>query len=412
MNLPFFIARRHLFSRKQKSVINIISWISFIGIAVSTMALIIVLSVYNGIGNLTQGLFNVFDPELKVEPVKGKSFHLTDIDEAGLRSIKGVATYTQLVEENAWITHKHNDAIVTLRGVDSLYGSTTSIDTMVQGHYLLRDNTTFIDPETGFSQQQLMEYVIVGSEIYYRLGLHATDNSPIAVHIPRRNTAIGLSMDEAFNSGYAMPSGTFFIQQEIDSRYVLAHIDFVRSLLDYSSDQCTALSIVLDGSRPLDAVKADVKQLLGSDFSVRDRFDQQPLYYKVFRSERLGIYLILALIILISTLNLVASLSLLIIDKQHDISTLRSMGMTTQSMRRMFFEEGLLISAVGIAAGLLLGFVVCFLQQQFGLIRMGDNFVVSAFPVAMRGIDFLATFLLVAFLSSIAVFLTTRHARI
>ena len=149
-----------------------------------------------------------------------------------------------------------------------------------------------------------------------------------------------------------------------------------------------------------------------SGYRRRDRFDQQPLYYKVFRSERLGIYLILALIILISTLNLVASLSLLIIDKQHDISTMRSMGMTTQSMRRMFFEEGLLISAVGIAVGLLLGFVVCFLQQQFGLIRMGDNFVVSAFPVAMRGIDFLSTFLLVAFLSSIAVFLTTRRAKI
>lgn len=377
------------------------------------MALIIVLSVYNGIGNLTQGLFNAFDPELKVESVKGKSFHLEDIDTLKMQNLPGVATFTQIVEEAAWATHRQNDAIVILRGVDERYPKATGIDTMLyQGSYVLHDNVNLINPETGLMQQQEMDYIILGSEVYYRLGLHANDNSPIALHIPRRGSAIGVSMDQAFNSRQVMPSGTFFIQQDIDSRYVLAHIDLMRGLLDYDRDECSSLSIVLDGSQSTQKVKSDLKRLIGPEFKVLDRFDQQPLYYKVFRSERLGIYLILSLITLISTLNLVASLSLLIIDKQHDISTLRSMGMPPQSIRKVFFLEGLLISAVGIAAGLLLGFIACFLQLHCGLIRMGDNFIVNTFPVAMRGIDFLYTFLLVASLSSLSVFLTTRHARI
>ena len=219
-------------------------------------------------------------------------------------------------------------------------------------------------------------------------------------------------MDEAFNTGYALPGGNFYIQQDIDNRYVVTDIDFVRQLMDYADDECTTLAIALQPRARVSKVKTAVAALLGDGYRVLDRFEQQPIYYKVFRSERLGIYLILALIVLISTLNLVASLSLLMMDKRHDIATLRSMGMPARQVRRIFRIEGVLIAAMGVAAGLLLGFVVCFVQQQWGVVKMGSNFVVNAFPVAMRGIDFLLTTAMVMALSTLAVLFAVRKNKV
>jgi lipoprotein-releasing system permease protein len=255
-------------------------------------------------------------------------------------------------------------------------------------------------------------FLLFGAEVYYNLGIREASNMPVAVHIPKRGVSLGMTMDEAFNTGYAMPGGNFYIQQDIDTRYVVADIAFVRQLMDYSDDECTSLAIALQPRANADKVKASVRRLLGDEFTVKDRFEQQPIYYKVFRSERLGIYLILALIVLISTLNLVASLSLLVLDKKRDIATLRSLGMPRSNIRRIFRTEGVMISAIGVVAGLLLGFVICFLQQHFGIVKMGNNFVVSAFPVAMRGIDFLITFLLVMSLSSLSVLLAVRKSKI
>ena len=400
-HLPFLIARRYFFSRKQKTVINIISWISLIGIAVSTTALIVVLSVYNGIGQLTQGLFNSFDPELLIQPSQGKTFHTESIPFDQLGKTPGVAAVSQLVEENAWITYNHNEAIVALRGVDASYPKITGIDTLLyEGHYQL------------MSLDSSLHYLILGAEVYYNLGVREFSNTPMAVHIPKRGTALGMTLDEAFNTAYAMPGGNFYIQQDIDNKYVLADIDFVRQLMDYTDDECTAIAIALTPDAKVSKVKETMRNTLGEQFTIKDRFEQQPIYFKVFRSERLGIYLILALIVLISTLNLVASLSLLILDKRKDIATLKSMGMRTTDLRRTFRIEGVLICAMGVAAGLLLGFVICFLQQHFGLIKMGSNFVVSAFPVAMRGIDFLLTFLMVMGISTLSVIFSVRRARL
>ena len=400
----WFIARRYFFSRKQRTVVNLISWISLIGIAVSTMALIVVLSVYNGIGQLTQTLFNTFDPHLMVQPTKGKTFHTAQFDYNALSQLPGVQAVGCVVEENAWMTYRHNEAIVTLRGVDNQYARITGLDTLLhEGVYLLHerlDDTTEVD------------YLLMGAEVYYNLGVRQMSNVPVAVHIPKRGAGIGLIPQQAFNTGYALPGGNFYIQQDIDNRYVVAHIDFVRSLMGYSPDECTQLCISLTPEANVDHVKTQVRSLLGDNFKVLDRFEQQPIYYKVFRSERLGIYLILALIVLISTLNLVASLSLLMMDKRHDIATLRSMGMEGKAVRRIFRIEGVMISAMGVIAGLVVGFVVCFLQQHFGIVKMGSNFVVSAFPVAMRGIDFLLTTLLVMALSSLAVLFAVRKSKV
>ncbi len=413
MHVGLYIARRYFFSRKRRTVVNVISWISLVGIAVSTAALVVVLSVYNGIGEVTQGLFNAFDAPLVVQPAKGKTLHATRSDLDALRGVEGVAAVAQVVQENAWMTYRHNEAIVALRGVDGVYHRVTGLDTLLyEGTYRLADTVLTAADEEGVADTAVLHYLLMGAEVYYNLGVRDVSNVPVAVHIPKRGAALGLTMQEAFNTGYALPGGNFYIQQDIDNRYVVTDIAFVRSLMDYAPDECTQLCLGLAPDAKPERVKERVRALLGDGYRVMDRFEQQPIYYKVFRSERLGIYLILALIVLISTLNLVASLSLLMMDKRHDAATLRAMGMEGRAVRRIFRIEGLMISGLGVLAGLLLGFIVCFVQQRFGIIKMGSNFVVSAFPVAMRGVDFLNTTVMVTALSGLAVLFAVRKTKI
>ena len=435
MKLESFIAVRYLFARQKKSaakgrsVVTIISWISLIGLMVSTAALIIVLSVYNGIGNLTKSLFATFDPELVIEPARGKTFHTSDLqlplsDIASLDAVEAVA---QMVNETAWLTYGSNQAIVRLRGVDDNYGRVTGFDTLVNSELGTRkaevaetDEMSDLQPPTSDLRPPTsdLHYLYLGGEIYYTLAMRPHSNHPAAVHIPKRgSTSMGFSIEQAFNTGYAYPAGYFFIQQDIDRQYVVTDIDFVRQLMDYAPDEVSALAIKLKPGANVKRVKRALLNSLSpassTPLTVKDRYDQQPLYYKIFRSERLGIYLILSLIVLISTLSLVASLSLLIINKRHDIFILQSMGLTRQRLRRTFRTEGMLICAVAVAAGLAIGFLVCWMQQQFGIIRMGDgNFVVSTFPVAMRPLDFLLTFLLVMAISTASVTLTVHRAKI
>lgn len=406
MKIEGLIAVRYLFSRKQRSVVNVISWISLIGLMVSTTALIVVLSVYNGIGDLTKNLFGTFDPEFLVEPVEGKTFHTDNLDLPGLVKLEDVAVVSCMVNEVAWITHGSNQAIVKLRGVDTNYAAVSGLDTLIAfGDYIL-------------NYSQNVATLIVGGKVFQNLGMTIPSESPVAVHIPKRGTtSMGFTFDQAFNIGYAYPVANFYIQQDIDRQYVVADIAFVRQLMNYAPDECTSLAVKLRPGADPEKVKQALLTSLSSDTSspliVKDRSDQQPLFFKIYRTERLGIYIILSLIILISTLSLVASLSLLIINKRGDIFILRSMGMESRAIRRAFLFEGLLICAIAVLVGLLLGFVICYLQQRFGLIGMGDgNFVVSAFPVSMRAVDFLITFFLVMAISSCSVALTVRRARI
>lgn len=424
MKLSTFIARRYLFSHKEKTIINIISWISLVGITVSTLALIVVMSVYNGIGKLTQSLFNVFDPELIVEPVEGKTFHTSQIDYDAIVNADAVANVSQMVEENAWLTLRQAEAIVQLRGVDEGYGRACGLDTLIaEGEYLLKaesgewkaesDDWGAESDDWGFEPAPQLDFVLLGWNIMIRMGVNSMTNTPLALHIPKRgSSSIGFSMDEAFNNGYAYPAGAFRIQEEIDDLYVVADIDFVRRLMSYTPDEVTALAITLKDSKQLASTKRQLQSLLGDGFTVKDRFEQKPLYYKIFRSERLGVFLILSLIVLISTLNLIASLSLLIINKRKDIATMRALGMDRQQIRRVFFTEGLLIALVGVVAGLVLGLVTCLLQQHFGIVKLGANAIVDAFPVAMRLVDFVATFLVVTLLSTLVVAFTVRRAKI
>ena len=392
MKPALFIARRYLFSQKKRSVINVISWISLIGIAISSMALIVVLSVYNGIGTLTQSLFNIFDPELKIEAKEGKTFRLSNIDYGSITSLPTVAYASPIVEENMWVTYKERNKIAIVRGVADSYATMTGIDTMLHmGRFELKNS-------------QSNQYIVMGLGLYYELGIsHYDAHTPVGIHIPKRSASIGLSFDRAFNSQYALTTGVFNIQDDFDRKYILADIDFVRQLMNYAPDEVSSIAINVKHPNKVAHTKADIQRLLGDGYTVKDRFDQQPLYYKIFKSERMAIFLVAALIVLISTLNLISSLSLLIIDKRKDINTLLCMGADKCLVRTIFFAEGLLISLVGVLSGMAAGFVICLLQQEFGIIKMGENFVVSSFPVAMRAVDFVAVFVLVSLLSLVAV---------
>lgn len=376
-----------------------------IGVAVSTAALIIVLSVFNGIGNLTQSLFNVFDPQILIEPTQGKTIKLDEIDEQSIQNIKGINSISIIAEENAWVTYKESQAIVQLRGVDDNYGRMTGLDTLIHdGIYTLKAKY----------EDLTQYYLIVGGEIDYRLGLSTISNIPVSIHIPKRGTtSIGYTMEEAFNSRIAYPAGTFYIQEDIDSKYIVCDIRLVRELLNYSDDECTSIAIALDAKANLKQVKKEIQRTLGTQYTVKDRFEQQPLYYKIYKSERLGIILILSLIVVVSTFTLISSLSLLIIDKSKDIRTMKSMGMPTRTIRNTFFTEGIMISTLGVAIGLISGFTICFIQQKFGVIKMGNgNFIVDAFPVAMKWEDFAVTFAIVISICTIAIGTTTHRAKL
>ena len=407
MHLPFFIARRYLFSRKRKTIINVISWISLCGIAIGSMALIVVLSVYNGIGDLTQSLFNVFDPELIIEKKEGKSFHLDhDFPLAEIEKIEGVNGVSEIVEENAWATYNQNEQILFLRGVDSNYIQRSGLINNLADHifdgrvnYKLKDNDQY--------------FVLLGSMLHYNLGVNYMDmHTPLVVHIPKRGSGIGFTMEDAFNTQYATVSDYFMVQSEIDSKYAVADIDFVRSLLDYAPDEVSFLALSLNENVNINKVKKQISKLIDNQYVVKDRFEQQPLYYKIYSSERIGVILILSLIIIIASFNLIASLSLLIIDKRKDNYLLQCLGAEKSTLRKIFFTEGMLITIVGVVIGLFLGFVLCFLQQQFGLIPMGDgNFVTDSFPVSMHVADFVVVFVLVTAISTISVWYTVKKAK-
>ena len=404
MKLEWLIAVRYLFARGKKTVVTFISWVSLTGLTVSTAALIVVLSVYNGIGDITKSLFGTFDPPILVEPQAGKTLPLTDDTHAALLKIDGVERVAPIVDENAWITYNERQAIATLRGVDSSYAPLSGIDTMMaNGHYMLH-----VDG---------LPTLVVGGELFYNLGIHLLSNTPATVMIPRRGTSqTGFTLDDAFNVGHAYPIGLFFIQQDIDGRFMIADISFVRQLMNYADNECTSLAVGLAPEANVGQVKQAVSRVMaqqGIEVNVRDRQEQQPLYYKILRTEHLGIYLVLSLIVLISTLSLVASLSLLVINKRSDVFILKSMGLPTRRIRRAFLCEGLLICGMAVVAGLTIGLLLCVAQQQLGLIRMGDgNFIVEAFPVAMRLTDFIYSFILVMLISGLSVWLTVHRANI
>ncbi len=385
MNLPLFIARRYLLAKKSHNVINIISAISVVGVATGTMALIVILSVFNGFDSLVKSLFSVFDPQLEISLVEGKVFVPSgDSRFVEIKNHPGVLYFTEVLEENALLMYGERQHIATLKGVEGNYVESSGLDRMVvDGDFLLED-------ELGNN------FAVMGRGLANMLAVGLHFITPLEVYIPRRNVSITMSPEQAFNRRLIYPSGVFSVEQEFDMSYVLVPIRFARDLLEYG-DEVSAIEIVVrDNFRESD-VQESIQDILGDEFRVLNRYQQHEWLYKVMQTEKWAIFLILSFILLIASFNIIGSLTMLIIEKKKDIAVLKSMGAGEKLIRRIFLFEGWMISVVGALSGLFLGLIICLVQLKFGVIKLYGTglFIIDAYPVEMQLPDFIYVFITV-----------------
>jgi lipoprotein-releasing system permease protein len=377
VKLSLYIAKRYLFAKKSRNAINVISSISVAGVTVGTMALIIVLSVFNGLETLVRSIFNTFDPDLKITPATGKTFIPDSSRLALLSNVNGIACYSLCIEEDALLKYGEKQYIATIKGVDDNYSQVTGIDSsMWDGDFILRS-------------EQGRPFAIPGIGIANYLGLRVNFITPLNIYVPKRTGSADLNPENAFVRNYIFPSGIYQVEQEYDSKYVFVPIDFARDLLEYDSE-VTSLEIKFDNESLASSVQKNVTGIFGKNFIVQNKYEQQEIFYKVMRSERLAIFFILTLILIIASFSIIGSLTMLIIEKERDIEILRSLGADNTLIRKIFIFEGWLISIFGAIAGIVLGFIICRIQQTYGIIRLqGDSLIMHAYPVVLKVKDFI-----------------------
>lgn len=402
MNLPFYIARRYLFSRKKHHAINIISGISACGVALATMALVCTLSVFNGFQEMVATFFTAFDPEIKITAASGKVFHAEDTAVRRVCALPEVELFTRSLEENAMVQYKDRQAMVVLKGVEDNFEQLVDIDSILigVGRFQLRDT--------------LVDYGVMGVELIGTLGTGLQFVHPLHVYIPKRTARVNMANPEAsFNRGYLYSPGCVFAvnQAQYDTRYILTSLAFMRRMLDYT-DEVTSLELKLRSGTSEAAFRSKAEQILGENYTVQNRYQQQEEVFRIMEIEKLISYLFLTFILAIACFNVIGSLSMLILDKKEDVQTLRNLGADDRLIGRIFLFEGRLISLVGAVVGILLGLTLCFVQQQFGLITLGgDNgtFVVDAYPVSVHFWDVVGVFFTVLAVGFLAVWWPVRY---
>ena len=392
MNLSFYIARRYLLGKKSQNAINIISGISVLGVATGTMALVIVLSVFNGFDLVVKSLFNSFDPDIKISAVEGKTFIPEASDTNAILSLPGVASLSKVVEETVLLLYGDKQHIATIKGVDESFVEVSGIDSMVyDGSMKLKD--------------QNRSYAVVGQGVAYSLRIGLSFVDPLFVYTIDRKARINMAQpEESIRRDFLYPSGIFAIEQDLDSRYIITSIEFVRELLSYDQE-VSFLEIKLDPLFPADDVQEEIIQILGKDYLVKNSQQQNELFYRVMKSEKWAIFLILTFILVIASFNIIGSLSMLIIDKKNDIVTLRNMGANNRLIERIFLVEGWMISLIGSVFGMALGTAFSWIQQRFGLIKLSGSgtFVIDAYPVQIEFVDICliwATVLLIGWIAA------------
>lgn len=363
------------------------------------MALIIVLSVFNGFEQLIVSLFNSFNPDLVISVKKGKTFNYDEFPSEGIQKIPGVYVLTQVVEENALLKYRDKQYIATIKGVSDEFETMTGLDTML------------IDGEFHLHVRGKPR-MIMGAGVSYYLGASLNDKlNPIMVYLPKREGRIGVRVEQAFNTERIFPSAVFSIQQDFDTKYAVVPIEFARKLLDYT-DEVTAVELGVIEGYDVDKIKTRALEILGGEYEVKNRFEQQELLYKIMQSEKWAIFLILTFILIIATFNVISSLTMLILDKKKDIAVLHSMGAGNKLIKRIFLFEGTMISIGGALLGLFLGGAISLLQQEFGLISLGGGsgtFVIDAYPVQIQFMDFLMVFVTVIVLGLLAAWYPVRQ---
>lgn len=387
MRLSLFIAKRYLFSRKKQNAINIISGISTVGVAIGTTALIVILSVFNGIDLLLQQSTDNLTPDLVVSPAKGKFIRFDTLCYAEMNRIKEIAYYHPVVEENALLKYGDRLKPVTLKGIGEEYERHVDFSqNIIEGKFYLKSGDSFLG--------------VIGYGIAHELGIGLTFLTPLKFYYPNKKSS---SVQSALNTEYLFPAGFFSSQQELDSKLVLTDIDFARRLFGIG-EQISKIEVKLKPEAAVGEVKEKLQSLVGQDFKVEDKYELNRSFYAMMKSEKLAVFLVLLFILLIASFNIVGSISMLILDKKEDLGVFKALGMNARRIVALFKTEGILITASGAVIGLLVGVGVCLLQEKYGFIKLGDgSYIIEAYPVKLVWEDIvliMGTVLLIGYIAS------------
>lgn len=401
MNLPFYIAKRYLFAKKSHNAINIISLISMGGVAVGTMALIVVLSVFNGFDNLVQSLFNSFNPDLLITLKEGKTF-VPDRDLLfKLKQTEGVADYGEVLEDKALLKYNDRQTIATVKGVDRNYRNISGVDSMIrQGEFSLQKGKDY--------------YTVVGEGIAYFLNINLDVRigyrPSLTVYVPKRIRSISFNPERAVNRRYITPVGIFSIEQEFDSKYIFVPLEFSRDLFGYSGE-VSSVEVKLTDYSDYDQVQAQVQELFGDQFNVKNRFQQNQIFYQTMETEKWMIFLILIFILGVASFNVIGSLTMLILEKKSDIGILTSMGADMSVIKRIFLTEGWLITVIGAVIGLIAGLALCWAQIKYEIVGLPNSgsFVIDSYPVDIQWNDVMVILIAVLLIGYFAAWYPIRY---
>ena len=389
LNLPLKIARRYLFAKKSTNAINLITGISVLGISIGTAALILVLSVFNGFEDLILGLFSRFNPDVKITVAEGKTFVPNPEQLAQLRALPSVKTVSETLEEVAFFSYRESQDFGILKGVDNLYKEVTGLDSSIfEGGYGLKQGDRYL--------------AILGGGMRNKLQVDIDDPfETLNVYMAKRKKVSAL--EEQFKRRFAYPVGTFRIQQDFDSQYIIVSIDFARELLG-AYDEVSALEIRLAPETDVDDAIRDMQEIMGEDFLVKDRYAQDASFLKLMNIEKWLSFAILSLTLVLVAFNMIGSLWMIVLEKKQDISILKSMGATDRTIRNVFLNEGLLLCGLGLLTGFILSISLYLVQKAFGIVPIPDGFVVDAYPISMRFFDLIAVMIVVLIIGFIASF--------
>ncbi len=402
MNLPLKIAKRYLVSKKSHSVINIISLVSVCGIAIASMALVCVLSVFNGFQDLIASLFSTIDPQIKVTPIQGKTFDASDPAIQEMAQWPEIAQISPVIEENVLLIYGDRQVPALLKGVTNQYEKQTRIDDIIiDGHFLLHDTVT--------------DYATIGVGLANSLATGAGFRRPLMAYVPKRKARINMANpSSSLSSGRLFMTAVFRVNQaEYDDQLAIVPIDFARRLFDYTTE-ASALEITLQKNANEANIMERIQGQLGDNFEVKNRIEQKEASFKMVQIEKWMSYLILGFILMIASFNAIGSLSMLIIDKKADIDTLKSLGADNRLISRIFLTEGWLISAVGAVTGIIIGILLCWGQQTFGWIKLGEMseaFIIEAYPVSVQLLDIAAVLALVLLLGFFTAWYPVRYLK-
>ena len=371
MNVALYIARRYLFSSKSKNAVNSITAISVLGVAVGTLALVVVLSVFNGFETLIKSMYQEVNPDFEVTSAVSKSFTLTDGDFEELKSLAPWDAVEQVYQEKVLLRVANKEQIALLKGVHLWPANSFK---SIKNHIIKGSSYTDLDTDN---------WAVIGQSLAYTLSVSV--NEVLKIFVPNQKANATINNSQAFKEKQFMLAGIYAVQAEYDAAYILADLGVVQDFLDKPL-ALTSLAFSISGSHDLSDVQQTLQMHFGSDFEVKNRFEQQEFLYKVLQTEKWAIFFILAFILLIATFTIVASVVMIVLEKRKDISSLWALGAPVKTIQKIFFYEGLLITIFGGGLGLVLGVSVCLLQQHFGFIQLGSqgSFIVNSYPVEVH----------------------------